>query len=150
MLTTGVMPILSLNAEFLWRFIPYYLLTFWVFEEVARGYGRTLLTEQYTMIRFAVFITATFGFFLRKLRFVVTPKQMGEADATRQSLWPQYLVLTFNAIAIPVGLALFWRGGGLPLGALIGNLLWASLALGIAAAGIRFALRTSSSRPRWC
>jgi cellulose synthase (UDP-forming) len=147
-LTTGVMPILSLNAEFLARFIPYYLLTFWVFEEVARGYGRTLLTEQYTMMRFAVFITATFGFFLRKLRFVVTPKTMGEADATRQSLWPQYLVLGLNAAAIPVGLALFWKGSGLPVGALVGNLLWASLTLGIAAAGIRFALRTSSSRRR--
>jgi cellulose synthase (UDP-forming) len=147
-LTTGVMPILSLNAEFLARFIPYYLLTFWVFEEVARGYGRTLLTEQYTMMRFAVFITATFGFFLRKLRFVVTPKTMGEADATRQSLWPQYLVLGLNAAAIPVGLVLFWKGGGLPIGALVGNLLWASLTLGIAAAGIRFALRTSSSRRR--
>jgi cellulose synthase (UDP-forming) len=148
-LTTGVMPILALDAEFLARFIPYYLLTFWVFEEVARGYGRTLLTEQYTMMRFAVFITATFGFFLRKLRFVVTPKTiMGEADATRKTLWPQYLVLGLNAAAIPVGLTLFWKGSGLPVGALIGNLLWASLTLGIAAAGIRFALQTSSSRRR--
>ena len=147
-LTTGIMPIMALDAQFLARFIPYYLLTFWVFEEVARGYGRTLLTEQYTMMRFAVFITATFGFFLRKLRFVVTPKTMGEADATRQSLWPQYLVLGLNAAAIPIGLALFWKGSGLPIGALVGNLLWASLTLGIAAAGIRFALRTSSSRRR--
>jgi cellulose synthase (UDP-forming) len=147
-LTTGVMPILALDVEFLARFIPYYLLTFWVFEEVARGYGRTLLTEQYTMMRFAVFITATFGFFLRKLRFVVTPKTMGEVDATRQSLWPQYLVLGLNAIAIPVGLAMFWRGGGLPVGALVGNVLWASLTLGIAAAGIRFALQASASRRR--
>jgi cellulose synthase (UDP-forming) len=147
-LTTGVMPILALDAEFLTRFIPYYLLTFWVFEEVARGYGRTLLTEQYTMMRFAVFITATFGFFLRKLRFVVTPKQMGAADATRQSLWPQYLVLGLNAAAIPVGLLLFWRGSGLPVGALVGNVLWASITLGIAAFGIRFALQTSSSRRR--
>jgi cellulose synthase (UDP-forming) len=147
-LTTGVMPILSLDAEFLTRFIPYYVLTFWVFEEVARGYGRTLLTEQYTMMRFAVFITATFGFFLRKLRFVVTPRTMGDADATRRSLWPQYLVLGLNAIAIPVGLALFWKGTGLPVGALVGSLLWASLTLGIAAAGIRFALRKSSSRRR--
>ena len=77
-LTTGTMPILQLDREFLMRFVPYYVLTFWVFEEVARGYGRTLLTEQYNMMRFAVFITATFGFFLRQLRFVVTPKTMGE------------------------------------------------------------------------
>jgi cellulose synthase (UDP-forming) len=147
-LTTGVLPIVALNAEFLVRFVPYYLLTFWVFEEVARGYGRTLLTEQYTMLRFAVFITATFGFFLRKLRFVVTPKEMGASDATRQSLWPQYLVMGLNAVAIPAGLVLFWGGGGLPLGALVGNLLWASLTLGIAAASLRFARRVSASRRR--
>ena len=147
-LTTGTMPIIALDREFLVRFVPYYLLTYWVFEEVARGYGRTLLTEQYTMMRFAVFITATFGIFLRKLHFVVTPKRMGEADATRQSLWPQYLVLGLNAASIPIGLALFWKGGGLPLGALLGNLLWASLTLGVAALSIRFALRTSSFKRR--
>jgi cellulose synthase (UDP-forming) len=147
-LTTGVLPIIALDVQFLVRFVPYYLLTFWVFEEVARGYGRTLLTEQYTMMRFAVFINATFGFFLRKLNFVVTPKRMGEVDATRHSLWPQYLVLGLNAIGIVAGLTLFYRGSGLPLGALVGNLLWASITLGIAAVGIRFALRTSASRRR--
>lgn len=147
-LTTGVMPILALDAEFLARFIPYYLLAFWMSGEVARGYGRTLLAEQYAMMRFAVFMTATFGFVLRKLRLVVTPKSMGEAVATRQTLWPQFLVLGLNAVAIAVGLTLFRKGGGLPVGALIGNLLWASLTLGIAAAGIRSALQTSSLRRR--
>ncbi len=147
-LTTGVMPILYLDREFLLRFIPYYLLTFWVFEEVARGYGRSLLTEQYTMMRFAVFITATFGFFLRKLRFVVTPKQMGEADATQRVLWPQYLVLALNALAIPAGLYLYWQGGSLPTGALVANLIWAGLTLGVAALAIRYALRSARFRRR--
>jgi cellulose synthase (UDP-forming) len=142
-LTTGVMPILFLDREFLIRFVPYYVLTFWVFEEVARGYGRSLLTEQYTMMRFAVFITATFGLFLRKLRFVVTPKQMVPDDATRRTLWPQYLVLGLNAAAIPVGLYLYSRGGGLPTGALVANLIWAGLTLGVAALGIRYALRAA-------
>jgi len=36
-LTTGVMPIMAVDREFLLRFVPYYVLTFWVFEEVARG-----------------------------------------------------------------------------------------------------------------
>jgi cellulose synthase (UDP-forming) len=147
-LTTGVMPILFLDREFLLRFVPYYLLTFWVFEEVARGYGRSLLTEQYTMMRFAVFVTATFGYFLRRLKFAVTPKQMGEADATRRVLWPQYLVMGLNAAAIPVGLYLYSRGNGLPTGALVANLIWAGLTLGIAALAIRFALRAARFRRR--
>lgn len=147
-LTTGVMPIVYLDREFLLRFVPYYLLTFWVFEEVARGYGRSLLTEQYTMMRFAVFVTATFGFFLRRLRFVVTPKQMGASDATRRVLWPQYLVLGLNGAAIPVGLYLYSRGNGLPTGALVANVIWAGATLGIAALAIRFALRVSQFRRR--
>ena len=147
-LTTGVMPILFLDREFLVRFVPYYLLTFWVFEEVARGYGRSLLTEQYTMMRFAVFVTATFGYFLRRLKFAVTPKQMGEADATRRVLWPQYLVMGLNAAAIPVGLYLYSRGNGLPTGALVANLIWAGLTLGVAALAIRFALRAARFRRR--
>jgi cellulose synthase (UDP-forming) len=147
-LTTGTMPILQLDREFLVRFLPYYLLTFWTFEEVARGHGRTVLTEQYNMVRFAVFITATFGFFLRKLRFVVTPKQMGEGDATRRMLWPQYLVLAANVVAIPVGIAWFGTERGLPAGALIANVIWAALTCGIAVAAIRFALQSASSRRR--
>jgi cellulose synthase (UDP-forming) len=147
-LTTGVLPIRALDAEFLLRFVPYYLLTFWVFEEVARGYGRTLLTEQYAMLRFAVFITATLGCFLRRQRFVVARKSMGAASATRRSLWPQCLVLGLNAIAIPVGLVISARGAGLPPAALLGSLLWATFTLAIAALGIRHALRTSSSRRR--
>ena len=147
-LTTGTMPILELDREFLLRFVPYYVMTFWVFEEVARGYGRTLLTEQYNMMRFAVFITATFGFFLGKLRFVVTPKTMGEADATRRVLWPQYLVLGMNVVAIPIGLFYFGTERGLPTGALVANVIWASLTFGIAAYAIRYALRASGSRRR--
>jgi cellulose synthase (UDP-forming) len=147
-LSTGVMPVAAMDAEFLARFIPYYLLTFWVFEEVARGHGRTLLTEQYNMMRFAVFITATFGFFLRRLRFVVTPKQMGEREATKRTLWPQYLILVATALSVPVGVLAHWLGGGLPVGALVANVLWATLTCGIAASAIRYALRTGSSRRR--
>jgi cellulose synthase (UDP-forming) len=147
-LTTGVMPIASVNSEFLLRFVPYYVLTFLVFEEVGRGYGRSLLTEQYNMIRFAVFITATFGFFLRKARFVVTPKTMGEADATQLFLWPQYLVLGMNAIAIPAGILLYLRAGGLPTSALVANVIWAGFTLGMAVLAVRFSLRLASFRRR--
>jgi cellulose synthase (UDP-forming) len=147
-LTTSTMPIVQLDREFLVRFIPYYLLTFWVFEEVARGYGRSLLTEQYNMIRFAVFITATFGFFVRKLNFVVTPKTMGAMDATRRALWPQYLVLGLNVLAIPIGVFYYGRPGGLPPGALIANVLWAALTFGIAVIAVRTALRASTFRRR--
>ena len=147
-LTTGVMPITALDGQFLARLIPYYLLTFWMSGEVARGYGRTLLTEQYAMMRCTVFITATFGLFRRTLRSVAPARTRGEAQVARQGLWPLYVVLGLNAVAISAGLAQFRTGGGLPVGALVGHLLWASLTLGVAAAGIRFASRKSASRRR--
>jgi len=68
-LTTGVMPILALDTNS-WPFHPVLPADVLGVRGSCAGYGRTLLTEQYTMMRFAVFITATFGFFLRKLRFV--------------------------------------------------------------------------------
>lgn len=145
-LTLGVMPIAELNHEFLLRFLPYYLLTFWVFEEVSRGFGRSLLTEQYNMMRFAVFITATFGLFLKRLRFVVTPKRMGETDATARAIWPQYVVLGLNALAIPAGILLHAGRGALPTGALVANLIWAAATAAIAIAAIRFTLRVATFR----
>jgi len=147
-LTTGMMPIAEINSAFLIRFVPYYVLTFWAFEEVSRGYGRSVLVEQYNMLRFAAFITATFGIFMRRLRFVVTPKNMGEADATRRILWPQYVVLVLNTVAIPVGIVLYAGGGYLPTGALVANVIWAAITLVMAVLAIRFSLRLASFRRR--
>ncbi len=147
-LTTGVMPILSLDREFLLRFAPYYLLGFWVFEEVSRGYGRSLLTEQYRMMRFAIFVKATFGLVLPRLKFSATRRRLGGADATHRALWPQYIVLASNAAAIPVGLYLHSQGTGLPAGALAANVAWAGATLAVAGLAIRFALRVSRCRRR--
>lgn len=145
-LTTGLMPVAAIDLEFLARFVPYYLLTFWVFEEVGRGYGRSILTEQYNMLRFAVFITATLGLFLRRLAFVVTPKQMGQAEVTHRTLWPQYLIIGLNAIAVPIGLVLYVNYATLPAGALVANILWALLVLAIGVAAIRYTWWVGSFR----
>ena len=58
-LITGVMPIAEVSWVFLAHFIPFYILTFWAFEEVGRGYGRSVTIEQYNMARFAAFVWAT-------------------------------------------------------------------------------------------
>src|SRR5690242_13811822 len=73
-LVTGIMPLADITWVFLLHFIPFYLLTFWVFEEVGRGYGRSVTIEQYNMARFAAFIWATLGLVRRKIPFRVTAK----------------------------------------------------------------------------
>lgn len=147
-LTTGIMPIAAVDAEFLIRFLPYFILNYWVFEEIGRGYGRSVLTEQYTMTRFAIFIAATFGYFLRKLRFNVTSKKMGETDLVNRIFWPQMLVFALNAAAIPLGIALYFHGSPLPMGGLLANLIWASLTAWIAFLAIGNAFRVARYRRR--
>ena len=147
-LAAGIMPIATVDAEFLLRFIPYFVLNYWVFEEVGRGYGRAVLTEQYTMTRFAIFIAATFGYFLRNLRFVVTPKTMGDSAAPTRILWPQMLVLVLNVIAIPIGIMLYRESGHLPQGALVANVIWAAMTAWLAAGAIRHASRVARYRRR--
>jgi cellulose synthase (UDP-forming) len=147
-LMAGVMPIAAVDAEFLVRFVPYFILNYWVFEEVGRGYGRTILTEQYTMTRFATFIASTFAYFLRRLKFVVTPKTMGERAAVGRTLWPQLLVLTLNIVAIPTAIWLQTQGSHLPEGALVANVIWAAMTATIAAIAVRHALRVAKYRRR--
>lgn len=45
----------------------------------------------------------------RRLRFAGTPKQLGQQELTHRSLWPQYLVITLDVLAVPVGVLLFVR-----------------------------------------
>ncbi len=73
-LLSGTMPLLAGTPEFLLHFVPYYLLTFWVFEEVGRGYGRSLFIEQYNMARFAAFAWATLAWVFPRMKFRVTAK----------------------------------------------------------------------------
>ncbi|HKJ71553.1 MAG TPA: glycosyltransferase family 2 protein [Gammaproteobacteria bacterium] len=144
-LTTGVMPIEVLGLPFLAHFLPYYLLNFWAFEELARGFGRSVYIEQYNMARFAAFLRATLGWFQRGGRFQVTPKGAGAEDP-RWFLVPQSAVLALNAGAIGVGALLVTRDYGLAPGAFAANLFWAGLNTWLAWAVVRFTLRLPHRR----
>jgi cellulose synthase (UDP-forming) len=146
-LVTGVMPLAAFNEEFWIRFGPYYLLGFWVYEEVGRGFGHTLELGRYNMARFAAYIWATFGLVRKRSKFRVTEKALGLAAATRRYLGPQYFVLFTNAAAIPMGVTLYlWQT--LPLGALAANIVWAGLNVWLAASVVNFSLRIGGFRRR--
>lgn len=147
-LVTGEMPILDPDREFLARFVPYYVLGYWVFEEQARGYGRALLSAQYDMMRFAVFMAATCDVFVRKVAVLVAPGPRARTGATARVLWPQYAVLGLNVVAILLGLLQFNSERGLPAGGLVATLIWASLVVGIAVLAIRHARATARDRRR--
>lgn len=150
-LTTGVMPVAELSWAFLLRFVPYYLLTFWVFEETARGYGRALDVERYNMARYAAFIWATTALVRERLRFRVTNKRRTRAApiTSRRFMLPQTLVLVFNVVAVPLGLAFYaLKQTNLPTGALVANLFWAGVNASLARVVIGFTRRIAGFHRR--
>lgn len=147
-LTTGVMPVRALGLPFLAHFVPYYVLTFWVFEEMGRGYGRPLMIEQYNMAKFAAFCWATFGLFKDTLRFTVTRKVGMGRESSSRYLIPQYGVLVLSALAIPFGIVQYARHV-LPLYGLLANIVWATTNGLLGLAVVLFTLRRSQRREEY-
>lgn len=138
-LLTGQLPLLAAIPAFLLHFIPYYLLTFWCFEEVGRGYGGTLYIEQYNMARFAAFAWATLAWIFPTMKFKVTRKGSPSRRMLRFTA-PQWLIAGGNLIAIPVGIALWWHARALPLASVAANTLWAAINAGLGTAVLRHTL----------
>lgn len=145
-LTTGMMPLSVDGREFLSYFIPYYLLNFLAFEEIARGYGRSLLIEQYNLSRFAAFAWSTVGLLFRQRRFVVTDKRL--SAGTRAHLWllPQYFVFALNTAAIPLGLSFYALYAHLPTDGMWANVFWASVNAALAWSVMRFTMQRERNR----
>jgi cellulose synthase (UDP-forming) len=137
-LLSGVMPLIAFGRDFLIHFIPYFLLNFLVFEEVNRGYGRSLVIEQYNMARFAAMAWSTLGIFKGKIKFDVTPKQRDPMARTRTYIFPQYIIMTFNLFAVPIGLFLYFQYHHLPANGILANIIWASANSAIAISVLLF------------
>jgi cellulose synthase (UDP-forming) len=150
-LLTGTMPVAEVSWPFLARFIPYYVLTFWAFEEVSRGYGRSVETERFNMARFATFAWATLALLRGRGRFRVTRKQRGAGgtgDAVGRYTLPQTIVWLANGVAIPLGILLNARNAWLPLGAVAANVVWAMVNVGLATMVLRITRRIAQFRRR--
>jgi len=140
-LLTGTMPLITDAQTFLMIFIPYFILTFLVFEEAGRGYGRSALIEQYNMARFAAFAWATVGLFRRNLRFKVTAKDGLSAGQTEARIMsPQIAVAGLNVLAILIGALLWTFSRHLPIDGLIANIVWASVNFAMAFLVVQFTL----------
>lgn len=148
-LMTGSMPLVADTPTFLLLFVPYFILTFLVFEEVGRGFGRASLIEQYNMTRFAAFIWATLGLLRQNMRFRVTRKSATTATRAESSLMaPQLLVAGLNVLAVVVGVLLWQNFRHLPIDGLVANIIWASVNFGLAFLVLRFTLLRTHYRRR--
>lgn len=145
-LMAGAMPVAADGWVFLLHFVPYYLLNFLAFEEISRGYGRSVLIEQYNMARFASFAWSTLGVFRIRKRFGVTDKHTEAPSTSLGFLLPQLAVVGLNALAIPVGIALFYSHGHLPEDGMWANVVWAVINTWLAVMVVSFTLARGVNR----
>ncbi|MDP1928410.1 MAG: glycosyltransferase [Thiobacillus sp.] len=145
-LMAGAMPVAADGWVFLLHFVPYYLLNFLAFEEISRGYGRSVLIEQYNMARFASFAWSTLGVFKIRTRFGVTAKHLEAPSSSLGFLVPQLAVVGLNVLAIPVGIALFYAHGHLPEDGLWANVVWAVINTWLAVLVVSFTLARGTDR----
>jgi cellulose synthase (UDP-forming) len=147
-LASGIMPLTAFGPDFLVHFIPYFLLTFLVFEEVNRGYGRTIVVEQYNMARFAALAWSTLGIFKDTINFSVTTKERGRTAGFHPYIIPQALILAGNTLAVPLGLILYYRYHHLPANGVVANVIWASVNMTFASGVMLFTSAHSRHKRR--
>lgn len=145
-LLSGVLPINASMTDFLIHFAPFCLLTFWVFEEVARGYGRSLFIEQYNMARFAAFAWATLAWIAPTMKFRVTAKGAPAVRGAIRLTFPQCSVLALNVLAVAVGAIVYLVSPTLPLGAVVASMFWAIVNSALAIGVIAFTTITQRNR----
>ena len=141
-LITGMLPISADGWVFLCWFVPYYLLSALIFEEIGRGYGGMFYIEQYNFARFAAFAWATLGLFRNNLKFIVTDKSNAGESSMRRMFLPQIIVVFLNSAAVPVGLAFALLYNHLPKDALIFNSTWATVNVVLGVAILKFTRST--------
>ncbi len=130
-LLTGIYPIRAELGEFLLFFVPHIVLSLWSFEEMARGYGRFLILEQYNMMRFFTFMKSVLGFLdIGKVRFKVTDKKINAGSGMGEVL-PQLVVVAGSLVGIVYGALSLSQVSNREL--YIANMFWASLNLSIGA-----------------
>lgn len=138
-LFTGVLPMKALDVSYLAHFIPYFIISTFSFNEMARGYGGQLMLEQFSMGKYFTYLKSIWLFFLPKARstFKVTPK--GEGRTVPFSfIIPQLVVLLASFIAILYGVIQLLIGQRSDDFVIAVNCFWAIYNSGLAVAILQY------------
>lgn len=141
-LFTGVLPMRALDVNYLVHFIPYFLISIYGFNEMARGVGGQILLEQYSMAKFFTYLkTLVIPFIPKKGKvFKVTPKGEGKRSSVGLII-PHYVVLLLSFIAILWALAELMLDRRSDSFIVAVNCFWALYNSGLALAVIHFDYR---------
>jgi cellulose synthase (UDP-forming) len=138
-LYTGVLPMRALDINYLMHFIPYFAISLFAFNELARGFGGTVILEQFSMGKFFTYMKSIFSFLFPKKRsdFKVTPK--GEEISTPyRMILPQMIVFLASISGMIWGLTqiiLYQRTDNFVVAV---NCFWALFNSGLALAIIQY------------
>ena len=101
-----VLPMRALDISYLAHFIPYFLISTYGFNEMARGVGGHILLEQYSMAKYFMYLkTMIIPFIPKKSKvFSVTPKGKRKS-ISKMLIIPQYAVILLSLTSITWGLA---------------------------------------------
>jgi len=136
---TGVLPMRSLDINYLIHFVPYFLITIVGFNEMSRGYGGQLMLEQFSMAKYYTYIKSVWLFFFPRLRkqFKVTPK--GDQHAVPSNfIIPQMIVFIISLTAIVYAVVEELLGERTDNFIIAVNCFWALYNSGLAAAIIQY------------
>lgn len=138
-LFTGVLPMRALDVNYLLHFIPYFAISIFAFNEMARGFGGQIMLEQYSMGKFITYLKSLISIILPKKfeEFKVTPKWEGK-KAPISLIIPQILVFLGSIFAIVwalFGLLAGLRGDSFIVAV---NCFWALYNSGLALAIIQY------------
>jgi cellulose synthase (UDP-forming) len=146
-LFTGVLPMRALDAEYLLHFVPYFAISTWAFNEMARGVGGQVLLEQFSMAKYFTYLQTMVIPLVpgRGKIFRVTPKAR-EGTGSTGLLLPQLVVLGASLAATAwalAGLLLGRRSDGFVVAV---NCFWALYNSGLAATIVGFGTTRSHQR----
>jgi cellulose synthase (UDP-forming) len=140
---TGLLPMRALDINYVLHFVPYFILSSFAFNEMARGYGGQLMLEQFSMGKYFTYLRSMWLFLVPKARseFKVTPKGVGGRMIPFTFIVPQMLVLLASFLA--VGFAVYGLAFGLRSDNFVVavNCFWAIYNSGLAMAIIQYDYR---------
>lgn len=113
--------------SFLFRWIPYFLLSLFVNQLGGRGYFNYFMTERFNMLKMFIFIQSTFTLFQSKsLKFKVTPKSIVRTVDQDERRSMRYFMMLFGLI---IGVVIFGLWKTLLMGNVLGGFFNYAIAL---------------------
>jgi cellulose synthase (UDP-forming) len=140
-LFTGVLPMKALDMSYLIHFVPYFLITIFAFNEMARGYGGQLMLEQQSMGKYFTYLKSLWLFMFNKSRseFKVTPKGSANKKLVPYSvIIPQAAIFILSFLAIIFAVVAILGGLRQDNFVITVNCFWALYNSGLAMAIIQY------------